>query len=189
MRTIDELTNEELRKVYDKNTRLQGMVMDDMADSEMFWIEEHLEYLRDSLSSWSIGQFNRNQHLRVGDASEFIYAYERLHKDMQPLPEKYSKMVERAVETADEYRYTDVNTDEFDELEEEVELVANEIAYALERLYTEALDDYCLDDDNAKEYFIEFYVEERMDSSYYVNEEYKLFKDVAYTVDFTKAFA
>src|SRR5699024_11851127 len=102
MRTINELTTKELRKVFEANAKLREEVAEDMAESEMFWIGEQLDYLRDTLAEWSIGQCNRYQNITIRDHAGFIYAYEELHRDMQPLAEQYTPMVENAVRLADE---------------------------------------------------------------------------------------
>src|SRR5699024_12463764 len=101
MRTINELSTEELRIVFEVNAKLREEVAEDMAESEIFWIGEHISYIDHTLAGWSIGQCNRSQNITIHNHAGFIYAYEELHRAMQPLGDKYTPMVENAVELAD----------------------------------------------------------------------------------------
>src|SRR5699024_3047818 len=183
MRTINELSTEELRIVFEVNAKLREEVAEDMAESEMFWIGEHISYIDHTLAEWSIGQCNRYQNITIRDHAGFIYAYEELHRDMQPLAEQYTPMVENAVRLADELY--DVNmideVERAEELEEKVEQIAEEIADKMVATYTRTLDNYCLDDIHICDYFIDFYADARMDGDYYVDSDYRLFRDVSYT--------
>ena len=102
---------------------------------------------------------------------------------MRPLGDKYTPMVENAVRLADELY--DVNmideVERAEELEEKVERVAEEIADKMVATYTRILDNYCLDDIHVCDYFVEIYADARMDDDYYVDSDYRLFRDVSYT--------
>lgn len=187
-RTITEMNNEELAKVFHANEQLRQDVMDDMAESEMFWIGEQLDMIKANLTDWSIGQCNRNQHITVRNADDFIYDFANLQKSMAPLRDADEYMVNEAVALVDRYRDTSMDTDEFDELEEQVEEAAKDLADMLCDVYTKTLDEYCLDDKNALDYFIEFYAEERLDGTEYVTgDSWELFEDVSYTKSYGKA--
>ena len=177
---ISELSIEELKKVFDKNEKLRYDVKNDMVKNEMFWIEEQMDYLRDSLSSWSIGQCNRNQHITVKNPSDFIYNLAELQKSVPVLPIEYDDYIKEAIDLVEKYRSVDMYSNEYDELEERIEKIANELADAVKNQYTKILDDYCLDDKYAKEHFIEFYVDNRMDDTFYINDDYELFESVSY---------
>jgi len=181
-KVINELTTEELRKVFESNEQLQSEVMDDMADSEMFWIREQLDFLADTLEDYSVGQCNRNQHITVADPAGFIRALAELQRNMAMLPNDYDDRIEEALELADRYKFADVDSDdEYHELEAQVEEEAQELADILAEEYARILDDYCLDYENAEDYFINFYAHELMDSSFYVDSEYILYEKVSYT--------
>jgi len=189
--TISEMLTDtaKLTEVFDANPGFQREIMDDMAESEMFWIGEQLDELKPHLSSWSIGQCNRAQHITVqmGHEAEFIEAMNKLQSDYGIFGEDGEKELRQAVKTIEEYHETDVMTDRFDKLSDEVDGYARKFARMLCDHYTRILDGYCLDDDNAREYFIEFYSECRMDGDEYVifdedgDTDWTLHKDVAYT--------
>ena len=40
--------------------------------------------------------------------------------------------------------------------------------------------EYCFNDENQLAYFLEFYVDERMNNNFYVNENYELFEHVEF---------
>lgn len=166
VKLLDELTKNELEKVFERNTKLQSEVMDFMAESEMHWIGEQLDYLRDTLVSWSIGQCNRNQHITVGDPWRFVCALAKLQEDIPVLGQEYDERIEAVLETDDE---------------EKIESEAQALADALVSEYTRILDDVCLDLKHAKNYFLEFYVDAYMrDEGYYIDAEYTLYKPINY---------
>ena len=98
MKNLNELTKEELIKVYKCNDKLQEAVLDEYMDTEMFWIGEMLDYLKHSLSSWSIGFSNRNQHLKIksGYENRFIEGLKKLQKDMCFFSDKNAHYIEDA---------------------------------------------------------------------------------------------
>lgn len=188
--TIADMSQEQLAEVFDANQSLQSEVMDDMAESEMFWIGEQLDELRPYLSSWSIGQCNRNQHITVKDGCEidFIEAVDGLQKSYGVFGYTDERELINAMQAIEELGEMDDEDDDYQGAQYDVDERAQDIAESLCAHYTKLLDDNCLDDDNARAYFREFYADCRMDGDEYVIldddggiSDWTLHKDVSYT--------
>lgn len=183
-RLISELAPVELKKVLANNMKLQYAVSEDMLESEMFWVTEQLDTLSadGALSSWSIGQCNRDQHIRVreGKESEFIDNVLAIQGDYCFLPDKDNAYIQETADLIEKWRNVDMYSDEFDDLEEVIEQRIEEIADKIRDQFTHILDGL-LDDGIQEDYFLGFYVEERMDSDFYIDEDYVLYENVAYT--------
>ena len=180
MRKINELNTDELRKVFEVNRKLQEEVSEDMQESEMFWVDEILDVLSSGLSSWSIGFCNRNQHVKASDNErDFIEAVKDVQKAFCFMPDSYNEKVGELDTLVERYYETDVYTDEFDELEEQVEDAIREMERDITDQFTKQLDG--LLGNHEEDHFIEFYAHERLNEDAYVNEDYELFEDVSYT--------
>lgn len=180
---IKDLDNKELEKVYHANEALRSNIEDDMVETEMHHISEQLDYLRHSLSDWSIGAYNRN-YISVSDADKFIKALDDVEKSIPILIDEDTPKLKEALELRDEYRDTNVYTDEFDKLEEKLGEVANDMADLVVDRFTQALDG-CSKEEYQIDYFIEFYSDARLDSdSCYIvveDDNYVLHEDISYT--------
>lgn len=183
IKRIDELTTEELRKVFQKNTVLQEEVSEDLQESEMFWVGEVLDALNEygGLSSWSIGFCNRDQHITAKDGKEreFIEGVKKAQKDFGFLPDGENVYIDYVDELIDELHSVELYSDEYDDLEEKVAEHISNIERVLTNQFTKNLDGIL---GTEEDYFVEFYADARMDGDYYVNmKTFELFEDVSYT--------
>jgi len=178
---IEELTKEELTKVFEANHKLQNDVYDDMIDSEMHWIGEQLDYLRDGLSDWSIGAYNHN-YIRVRDNSKFIDGLIKMDKEVPLFSDEDAKQIYAVEKLRDELYEKDVDDEDYDEVEEGFEEMVHELAEEVTRAFTKRLDN-CAERQYQLEYFLEFYVESRLEKDlfYIKDDSYELFEDVAFT--------
>lgn len=184
IKRIDELTTEELRKVFQKNTVLQEEVSEDMQESELFWVGEVLDALNEygGLSSWYIGFCNRNQHIAAKDGKEweFIEGVKKAQKEFGFLPEGENVCIDYVSELIDELHDLELYSDEYYALEEKVAEHISNIERLLTDQFTKNLDG--LLGTYEEDYFIEFYADARMNGDYYVNmDTFELFEDVSYT--------
>lgn len=191
---IEEMTKEERTEVFNKNTGLQHKVLDDMQDSEMDWIGEKLDYIREHLSDWSVGT----------GARPYIYAstmngtrtmsgiLEGLKKMDAEVPafgdDKAAEVIGNLEKAIDEYFDAESDRDDYDDLEEAAEKAVQTALDELAAQFEKDLN-YCYDSDTQLSYFLEFYADARMDDEetfYIIPEEgtYKLYEDVAYTKTF-----
>lgn len=183
---IENLSVEDQKKVFAENQKLQNEVLDDMIDSEMYWIGEHLDEIRDSLSDWSIGTGERC-YIRINDSKVFVFidGMKNLQADYCILADKDEPKLSAAMDLLDARDNADYYSDEFYELEEKLNVAAQEIADIIAQYYQETLN-FMFDSKTQKEYFTDFYIEERMDEeSFYIEEgSYTLYEDVSYTKEY-----
>jgi len=184
IKRIDELTTEELRKVFQNNAKLQNEISEDMQESEMFWAGEILDVLNEygGLSSWDIGFCNRNQHITAKDGKEreFIEGVKKAQKDYGFLPDGENVYIEYVDELIMEWKNVDMYSDEYVDLEEKIAEHISNIERLLTEQFTKNLDG--LLGTYEEDYFLEFYADARMDGDYHVNmETFELFECVSYT--------
>lgn len=177
---IKDMSKEELVKVFHANSKLKDDIYEDMVESEMLFVSEQLDYLRDSLSDWSIGTYNRN-YMTIGDSDKFIEGMIKLDNSIPLLIEDDLPKLKEAVELRDKYRNTDVDSEEFEDLEEEVDEVAEELADLAVMRFTRRLDGLSKEEYQI-DYFLDFYVDARLeeDGCYILADmkDYILYEDV-----------
>jgi hypothetical protein len=179
---IEKLTKEELKLVFKANNQLQNDVYEDMIDSELHWVGEQLDYIRASLSDWSIGAYNRN-YLKVKDNSGFIDGLIEMDKGIPLFSDKEAKQIYEVQELRDRFYEMPSDEDGYEELEEEYEAAVQELAEAVTDKFGQRLDD-CSNSEYQLDYFIEFYADARLEEDlFYIDDEddsYVLFQDIAY---------
>lgn len=158
---LKDLNNEELTKVFHANKKLRDNIYADMVETEMDYIGEQLDYLRDGLSDWSIGTFNRN-YISVSDPDKFIEALGEVERTIPILTDDDTPKLKDALELREKYRNAEMYSDEYDELEDELREVADELADLVAKRFTKALDG-CSKEEYRIDYFIEFYSDSRLE--------------------------
>jgi hypothetical protein len=184
---IEEMSKEELTNVFNANSKLQNDVLEDMIDSEMHWIGEKLDYIRDSLSDWSIGTGQRN-YIKVNTdrLTDFLHGLSEMDKGVPAFnDEKAAEVIGNLEAAYNAYYYADAYAHNYEELEEAADRAAQKAADELARQFDRDLS-YLYDTENQLDYFLEFYADARMDDeeTYYVIVEegtFKLYEDVSYT--------
>lgn len=178
-RYVEELSKEELVKVFKANARLQEAVYEDMVDSEMFWISEQLNYIKDSLHNWSIGVYNRN-YISVKDIDGFIDGLIEMDKEV-PLFED-TKQIFEVERMKNELYNKNCYDEDYEEAEKELKDAIEDLAQEVVKQFEKRLAG-CLDRNNQLEYFLDFYYDARMESGsmYIKDNSYELYEDVSYT--------
>ena len=179
---IRNLTNEELKKVFNANAKLQQEVMEDIEESEMFWISEYLNCFKDSLSNWSIGFYNGNFITVQPDKEiEFLNGVLKAQKDFCFLKDEFTEITKNLINKyyqLDESQYEEDKQSEFDvlqiEIEEEFENIQSEVLNQF-NIHTD------FNSEDAQNYFIEFYVDARLDENCYIDENFILYEDISYS--------
>jgi hypothetical protein len=164
MKYIHELTENEKRKLIENNSALANMVYDDMIENEMCFISEQLDCIRAGLRDYSIGAYNRNIII-VSDALKFLDGLEQLQKCYCTLPNAMQHEIDRVLAARDRFYLMSYNNKNYDALDAWIDKKA--------QYFADCITDYfsaCLDPSRADmiEYFIEFYADERMDKSFYI---------------------
>ncbi len=140
---LNELTSEDLKKLFRRNEHLQELADELYQDNVMFWIGEELETFKAALIDWDIGFDCRYNYIVVKDHSLFIESYkeyiEFYSSDDQTIA---------AVNEANEYRLKNYQDDDYDQKVEE-------FAHKLEKRLI-AYFNNCLVDSNDEDELIEY---------------------------------
>lgn len=184
---VTELTKEELIKVFNRNSILQADVLDEMLDSELFWISEKMTYIQKYLSDWSVDANSpcfinvKTDYIAMRD---FLYGLIEMQKNIPAFSEdKAELIIERLEDALDAYAYAPMNADNYEELEQDAMQATAEAAKELAKQFEEDLK-WCFDKKHQLEYFLDFYVDARLNEKAYVIPEegtYQLYEDVHYT--------
>ena len=165
MKYIHELTDNEKRALIEENGALQIMVYDDMIDNEMDFITEQLNYIRDGLRDYEIGPYNRNIII-VSDALKFLDGLETLQKNYCTLPDDMNDEIKRVLEARERFYLMDYNNKNYDDLDAWIDKKAQYFADCITDYFSRCLEPTR---DDMINYFIEFYADERMDDSFYID--------------------
>lgn len=165
MKYIHQLTDDEKRELIENNSALANMVYDDMTENEMRFISEQLDYIRAGLRDYSIGSYNYN-YITVGNSVKFLDGLEELQKNYCTVPDDMQPEIDRVLEARNRLYLMSYNNKNYDILNAWIDEKA--------QYFADCITDYfssCLDPSRADmiEYFIEFYANERMDDSFYIN--------------------
>ena len=164
MKYINELTETEKRELIKNNSALQNMVYNDMNDNECDFISEQFEYLLKGCRDYHIAPYTHN-YIIVSDALKFLDGLETLQKNYCTLPDDMHNEIKRVLEARDRFRVMDMNYNNLYNLSCWLDKKA--------QYFADCITDYfsaCLEPsrDDMISYFIEFYADERMDESYYI---------------------
>lgn len=164
MKYIHELTENEKRALIENNSALANMVYDDMIENEMHFITEQLNYITPGLRDYSIGSYNYN-YMTVGNSVKFLDGLEQLQKNYCTLPDDLQPEINRVLAARERFYSMSYNNKNYDALDAWIDKKA--------QFFADCITDYfslCLDPsrDDMISYFIEFYADERMDESFYI---------------------
>lgn len=165
MKYIHELTDNEKRELLENNNALQNMVYDDMIENEMYFISEQLNYIRAGLRDYSIGAYNNNIII-VSDALKFLDGLKTLQKNYCTLPDAMQPEIDRVLEARNRFYLMSYNNKNYDMLDAWIDKKAQYFADCVTDYFSACLEPSREDMIN---YFIEFYADERMNESFYID--------------------
>ena len=165
MKYINQLTDNEKRAFIENNNTLANMVYSDMIDGEMNFITEQLNYIAPGLRDYSIGSYNYN-YLTVGNSVKFLDGLETLQKNYCTLPDEMNNEIKRVLAARERFYLMSYNNKNYDLLDVWIDKKAQYFADCITNYFS-----CCLDPtrDDMINYFIEFYADERMDNSFYID--------------------
>ena len=167
MKYIHELTDNEKRELIENNSALANMVYDDMIDCEMDYITEQLNFIAPGLRDYSIGAYNRNIII-VSDALKFLDGLKTLQKNYCTLPDELTPEINRVLAARDRYLYNDMSYDNYYMLSDWLDQKSQYFADCITDYFSSCLDP---SRDDMISYFIEFYADECMDETYFINDD------------------
>lgn len=166
MKFIYQLTDNKKRELIENNVELQNMVYDDMINCEMDFISEQLNHIAAGLRDYRIGPYGYN-YITVGNSVKFLDGLEKLQLYYCTLPDRMTTEINSVLSARDRFYSMSYNNKNYDMLEAWIDKKA--------QFFADCITDYfsnCLDPshDDMISYFIEFYADERMDETYYIND-------------------
>lgn len=179
MKYLNELNSEELKLVFENNSKLQEEVFNDMFENANYWNEEYLSCWERGAIDYCIG-WDRGTYFEVKDRQGFIDGLKKAQKTFGFLVDEWNEKInytEHLISRLNNLVY-------WDEVNEE--RLNNRIDELIEKLetacYKRLMSEYesCFDSENQLDYFLEFYSSERMDDSFYVDENYTLYEHIDY---------
>ena len=182
MKTINNLTNEELEQVWNTNEELRGMVYDALYEDNMNAQIEEADYLLDAKNNkgYSVEDYYNSFYLKLRDGYKFLINCNL--KNILDARLITQQEFEDASKLIDEYEnITPFTYEDYHEVEEQALQKIDELAKEVLKRVEKRLHEYeDVTEEDAKLYFIEnidwfdgCYIKE--------NEGYKLYKDIAYT--------
>ena len=165
MKYIYQLTDDEKRELIENNNALANMVYDDMIDNELDFITEQLDYIRDGLQNYEIGPYNGN-FIIVSDALNFLDGLEKLQQYYCTLPDNMTTEINTVLLARDRFRSIDMSYNNLYNLSVWLDQKAQYFADCITDYFSSCLEP---SRDDMINYFIEFYADERMNESFYID--------------------
>lgn len=177
MKKINNLTINELKKVFANNQELQNEVYNDAIDVANMYIRDYMECFESGAIYYNIGY--PGDYITVRDARKFVDGLRDIYKSFCVLPDESLKLINYCDDLLNRYEeiYM-INWKNADRLEKRInELITDLKNVFFERVLVEY--NYYYNGDNLQEYFIENYME-RMNDNYYVDDNYILYQHIEY---------
>ena len=180
MKNVKDLSTEELKLVFENNSKLQEKVFDDMFDAADFWNGEYLDCWKRDAINYSIG-WDRGTYFKSKDNVLFIDGLKKAQRNHYFLDDKYNNKIEHVEKLLNklDYLYYNSSEENYNRLETRIDELIEELENACYKRFMSEYE-YCFDSKNQLDYFLNFYADERMDNDFYVDEEYTLFEHVEY---------
>lgn len=178
MKFIKDCTADELKQVFEANSKLQDEIFNRMFD------DAHFLNCNDYLPCWSSGidyciGYGRGAFFRCTDAAGFIDGLKTAQRTFCFLPDEANsriEYVEHLIGRRDNIVYWDY--DNIEKIESRIDDLCEELAAdCFKRFMSEY--EACFDDDNQIEYFIEIGADDY--SECYIDDDFVMYEDVAYT--------
>lgn len=178
MKNFNNLNNEELKKVWENNSKLRQRVFEDMQDAAGYWCGEYLECWDCGAIDYSIG-YDRGSYFRYVRMSKFIEGLERAQKDYCFLSDEHNAVIAycRKLYDKQDELYNNGDYINGDRVIERLEELLKELeSECFKRFMSEY--EATFDEEAQLDYFIDFYYHERMNDNFYLDEDFKLYERI-----------
>lgn len=180
MKTLRELTNDELKVVFKKNDHLQHEVFNAMMDdAHYFNCEEILPCWKRNAIDYAIG-YDRGAYFQARDKELFISGLQNAQRSFCFLADEYDDSIADAAMLVLRLKYgRDISEADEEAMEEQLDGIIEKLESAC---FERFMDEYrvCFEDDNLFDYFLNSYIE-TMTEECYVDDDYILYEEVSYT--------
>lgn len=176
MKNFEQLTLEELNIVFNKNEKLQNIVLEAAQEDINFWISEYMNCFECGTIKYNIGY--PGNYIVIQDGRKFIEGLFKLQTNFCYLSEEGEKALKYCDVLIDKYDNLSLSCDNSDMINSRIDEIMNDLKNEfLENLVNEY--NYYNDFKNLSEYFKEFY-SDTMNDNYYVDDDYILYQHIEY---------
>ena len=175
---LNKITNnEELLKVYNNNEKLKTEVYNNWADDMMFWADNYLQIINDSLSNYSYSIYGMiNNFITVKDEVLFVESCKKLQNDYCFFDDNMSKYLELISQKQSELYFMEYDNKNYEQLKEWLVIKVEHIAKSFITNLNKNFKCTSLD---LEDYFINNFID-NASNDYYINDNYELFKHIEY---------
>jgi hypothetical protein len=152
MKNLSELSTKQLLSVIEENQTLQDKLYQLIEDSAMYWVNEKLSCIRDSLKDWSIGFYQYN-FIDIADYEMFVNSLVE-YEDIFGLSDKCGKLLSQCLKLQGsnlfEYfaeKLKELILDEEFNTETDMDYNNKEMLEHYAETYSDQFDDYFIEDD------------------------------------------
>lgn len=172
LRTIDELTIEELHKLFNRNENLRNDVRDDMIDTAYFYCEEYIgAFPKHSIEyEYGAGCYCYMCH-RYDKEEEFIEGLENAQRNFCFLSDEWDEKIANVHTMICKLKYGiyNMSLDEYFDLKNEIENRLKEIEDACGKRLSAEFED-CDNEEYMLDYFDNNYVDYQMNDCFFDDE-------------------
>ncbi|MCC0664579.1 hypothetical protein [Clostridioides sp. ZZV15-6597] len=173
MNNIIYLNDEDLLKVYHKNTKLQLKVKESYQDSQIYMIKLTLDYIKDSLYDYSIN-FDGNSYIKIKDKRKFILGIKSAHAKHKILDDEGLKILNNIITLYSRLCYIDEHSIGYKKIKHRINIMTNKLKQIVLEEFnymTEVSENHLI------RLFTNVYVEDNLsDNRFYVDEDYVLYE-------------
>lgn len=175
---ITELSNEELKKVYEANGKLQSKIHDLNYDSAMECARDIIDCFDDNCIKYRLG-YDRGALIKCVDESAFIHGCIEAQKNYGLFTDEDYKMVENAVDLYDIMGRLEAYGVDTDSIENEIAKICDILADIMYNYFADDFEDALFNDERGIETLIDIYAEAYYDDCYINDEDgdYILYRD------------
>ena len=178
MKNLKDLNIEELKLVFENNSKLQEKVFDDMFNNADFWCSEYLDCWESDGIDYCIS-WDRGTYFKCTDKNSFLAGLEKAQEWYCFLADEYDKTIKCCRELINKTYYLSLSETNLKRLENRIDELIEELENACYNRFMSEYE-YCFDSKNQLEYFLDFYAAERMDEDFYIDKNYLLYEHVEY---------
>lgn len=180
MKKLRDLTVEELKIVFDKNEKLKNEVFNESVEDVGYYISDIMSTFRDS-ADWCFSVDQYDDFINVKNRALFIHYFTMAQKMFcilnphdESILDKTYNLIDHFIDIADDL--SDLN------YERMYDRIGELVSYLTHTLYKFIRHEYdsCFDEDYQVDYFTGIYLDNHIDDSYYIDDDYKLWQHVEY---------
>lgn len=185
MKYLNELNLEELKEVYNKNQKLQEAVFDDMFSNVDFWNSEYLNCWERGAIRYCIG-WDRGTYFEAKNRDGFLKGLKKAQKIYGFLADTWNEKIEYAEKLLSklDYLYYNSSVENYDRVEARIDELIEDLEHACYKRFMSEYE-HCFNSESQLDYFLDFFVAERMNNNYYVNDDLELFEHVEFERKFS----